>query len=194
AVNGRIAGRQGNRDPYAAPHGVYPCRGAGRWVAIAVTTEEEWRAFCRVIGEPAWTRDTRFATLLGRKQNEDDLDELISAWSSGYLAEEIMTMMQGQGVPAGVSQTCEDLLEYDPQLKHRGHFVQLKHKVMGSHAYRAPAYKLSRTPAHLYKAAPALGEDNEYVYKEVLGYSDAEVADLLVHGVITTEYDMPAGV
>ena len=147
-----------------------------------------------MIGEPDWTRDPRFVTLLGRKQNEDELDALISAWSSGYLAEEIMAMMQDHGVPAGVSQTSEDLLEYDPQLKHRKHFVQLEHKVIGSHAYRAPAYKLSKTPAHLRKAAPALGEDNEYVYKEILGYSDAEVADLLERGIITTEYDMPPGV
>jgi len=190
-VNGRVAGRMGNRDRYAAPHGMYPCRGSGRWVAIAVYTDEEWQAFCRVLGNPDWTRDPRFATLVGRKQNEDELDTLVAGWTKGYLAEEVMALMQGAGVAAGVSQTCQDLLEHDLQLKHRQQFVELKHKVIGPHYYRAPAYKLSKTPAELYKAAPCLGEDNEYVYKEIVGLSDEEIADLLVEHVITTEADLP---
>ena len=189
-VNGRIAGRMGNRDPYAAPHGVYPCR-AGRWVAIAVYTDEEWQALCRLLGNPGWTKDPRFATLVARKENEDELDTLVSEWTRGYTAEEVMVLMQEVGVAAGVSQTCEDVLEYDPQLKHRRHFVELKHKVIGLHSYRAPAYKLSKTPAELYKAGPCLGEDNEYVYRQIVGLSDEELAQLLIEHVITTEADLP---
>jgi len=191
AANGRIASRLGNRDPYAVPHGVYPCRGTGRWVAIAVYTDEEWQAFCRVLGHPDWTRE--FATLLSRKENEDELDTLVAEWTRGYSAEEVMAMMQGVGVAAGISQTAEDLLEHDPQLKHRQHFVQLMHKVIGPHHYRAPTYKLSKTPAELYKAAPCVGEDNEYVYKQIVGLSDDEIAELLMEHVITTEADLPSG-
>ena len=191
AVNGRVAGRMGNRDPYAAPHSVYPCRGSGRWVAVGVYIDEEWQAFCRVLGHPDWTRNPRFATLLSRKENEDELDALVAEWTRGYLAEEVMTLMQGAGVAAGVSQTTEDLLEYDPQLKHRQHFVELKHKVIGLHSYRAPAYKLSKTPAELHKAGPCLGEDNEHVYKDIVGLSDDEMAELMAAGIITTEADLP---
>ena len=194
-ANGRIAERMGNRDPYMAPHGVYPCYpgtwGVDRWVAITVSNDEQWRAFCKVMREPEWTRDPKFATFAARKENEDELDELIGEWTKNYTAERVMEMMQQAGVPAGVVETGEDLFN-DPQLKHREHFRFLEHKVIGRHAYHAPAYQLSKTPNYIWKPGPCLGEDNEYVYKEILGFSDDDIADLLVEGVITTEADAPA--
>jgi len=85
----------------------------------------------------------------------------------------------------------EDLFN-DPQLKHREHFRILEHKVIGKHSYNAPAYRLSKTPDNISKPAPCLGEDNEYIYREILGFSDEEIADLLIEGVITTDADLPA--
>ena len=190
AVNGRIPIRMGNRDPYMSPHGAFPCQGHDRWANIAVATDEEWQALCRAMGDPEWAREPRFATLLGRKDNEDELEHLIGEWSKGYSPEEVMVLLQGAGVAAGVVSTAQDLFE-DPQLKHRGHFVPLEHRVIGVHHYHMPAYRLSKTPAHLDRAAPCLGQDNEFVYKEILGYSDEEVAQLLLDGVITTEHDVP---
>jgi benzylsuccinate CoA-transferase BbsF subunit len=189
--NRRIADRMGNRDPYMAPHSLYPCRGADRWVAITVTNEHEWEALCQVMGEPDWSRNPKFSTQIGRKQNEEELDRLIGDWTKDYPAEQIMAMLQGAGVPCGAVQTAEDIFN-DPQLKHREHFRFLEHKVIGRHAYNAPSYRLSKTPNHIWKAGPCLGEDNEYVYKEILGYSDDEIADMLAEGVITTEADVPS--
>jgi benzylsuccinate CoA-transferase BbsF subunit len=189
-VNRRIANRMGNRDPHMAPHDIYPCSGENRFVAIAVSSEKEWEDFCRVIENPEWTKDPRFANFLGRKQNEDELNRLVAEWAKDYTAEQVMDMMQDAGVSAGVVQTAEDLFN-DPQLKHREHFRFLEHGVIGTHAYNAPAYKLSKTPNHIWKAAPCLGEDNEFVYKEILGYTDDEIADLIVEGVITTDSDVP---
>ena len=189
-VQGRIATRMGNRDPDMAPHGAFPCRGNDRWVVIAVATDEEWQALCRAMGDPPWAREPRFATFLARKENEDEMEPLIAEWSKDYSPEEVMVMLQDAGVSAGVVETAEDLLN-DPQLKHRGHFVPLEHKVIGIHYYEAPAYRLSKTPAQLRRAAPCLGQDNEFVYKEILGYSDEEVTQFLLDGVITTEDDVP---
>jgi len=189
-VNGRIACRMGNRDTGMAPHGLFPCRGADRWVALAVSSEVEWRNLCRVIGETDWTRDSRFLNLQGRKENEDELEGLIAGWTLAYTAEEAMRLLQEAGVPAGVVQTAEDLFN-DPQLRHREHFRSLAHPVIGVHAYHSPAYRLSKTPCDIRKAGPCLGEDNEYVYKEILGLSDDEIADLLIEGVITTDTDAP---
>jgi benzylsuccinate CoA-transferase BbsF subunit len=191
-VNGRVAERAGNRDPYLAPHGAYPCRGRDRWCTIAVRSDGDWQALCRAMGNPEWTQSPQFATLLGRKENEEELTRLIGEWTKDYTAEQIMAILQAAGVPSGVVETCEDLFN-DPQLKHRQHYRLLRHKVIGPHYYHAPAYKLSKAPVHIWKAGPALGEDNEYVYKKILGLSDDEVADLLVEGVITTETDRPAG-
>jgi crotonobetainyl-CoA:carnitine CoA-transferase CaiB-like acyl-CoA transferase len=189
-VNGRIACRMGNRDPYMAPHGVFPCEGADRWIAIAVASDSEWHALCALVGHPEWIEDARFSTILSRKQNEIELEGLIAEWTRKRPAEEIMTMMQQAGVPAGIVQTAEDLFK-DPQLKHREHFRFLDHREIGVHAYQSPAYRLSKTPCCVEKAAPCLGEDNEYVYKEVLGLTDDEIADLLIEGVITTDTDLP---
>jgi len=94
------------------------------------------------------------------------------------------------GAASGVVQTCEDLF-HDPQLKHRQHFRFLEHKAIGRAAHQAPAYILSKTPNHIWKAGPCLGEDNEFVYKEILGYSDEEVTQFLLDGIITTEHDIP---
>lgn len=190
AVNKRIVTRSGNRDRYMSPHGVYPCHSADRWVAIAVADDEQWQRFCDVIGSPEWSRDSIFNTVLGRKENEDELDKLIGEWTRDYSAEQVMTMMQDAGVPAGVVQTAEDLLN-DPQLKHRQHFRVLDHPEIGPHSYHAPAYLLSETPCDIKRPAPCLGEHNQYVYKDILGFSDDEIADMLIEGVITTDADAP---
>ena len=189
-VNKRIVTRSGNRDRYMSPHGVYPCRGADRWVAIAVANDQPWQRFCEVIGNPTWTRDPKFTTILRRRENEDELDKLIGAWTKDYPPEQVMTMMQDAGVPAGVVETGEDVLN-DPQLKHRQHFRVLNHPEIGAHSYHAPAYRLSKTPCDIERPGPCLGEHNEYVYRQILGFSDDEIADMLVEGVITTDADAP---
>ena len=190
-VNGRIAGRLGNRDPYMCPHNAYRCKGADRWVVIAVRTDEEWHAFCQVIGEPEWTRGGQYSTFIARKENEDGLDRLIGEWTKDYTPEQVMAMMQAAGVPAAVVLTSGEGIVNDPQAKHREAFRWLKHQEIGPMLHNSPSYRLSKTPANIWKAAPCLGEDNEYVYKEILGYSDDDIAELLIEGVITTEADVP---
>ena len=193
AVNGRVVGRMANYDPNMAPHGAYRCLGNDRWVAIGVRTDEEWRALCQVMGDPEWTKDPRFATLLGRKDNEEELNRLVQEWTRDYVDREAMALLQAHGVPAGVVQTCEDMVEIDPQLRERRAYRRLPHKVMGMRVWNAPGYILSKTPNHIWKAGPTVGEDNEFVYKEILGCSDDDMANLLVEGVITTETDVPIG-
>jgi benzylsuccinate CoA-transferase BbsF subunit len=188
-VNGRVAKRNGNKSPWAAPHGVFRCQGDDRWCTLAVFNDEEWSAFCDTIGNPDWTREARFATVAGRKKNESELNRLVEDWTGQHPPEEVMKLMQAAGVPSGVVQNMRDMAE-DPQLKYRGHYRVLEHSVMGYHRYDAVGFRLSKTPDSQF-AAPALGQDNEYVYKELLGLSDDEVADLLVEGVITTEADLP---
>jgi crotonobetainyl-CoA:carnitine CoA-transferase CaiB-like acyl-CoA transferase len=189
-VNGRVASRDGNHHPRFAPHNVYPCLGDDRWLSIVVADDDEWQRLCGVMGEPTWSREPRFATMPSRKANEAELDGLIGDWTARYPPHRLMALLQEAGVPAGVVQTAEDLFD-DPQLKEREHFRFLRHTVIGEHAYHTPAYRLSKTPNRIAKAAPCLGEDNEYVYKEILGYSDAEIAEMMVDGVITTEADLP---
>jgi benzylsuccinate CoA-transferase BbsF subunit len=190
-VNGRIATPLGNRRPYTSPSGVFRCTGGQRWVAISVETDEQWQAFCRVVGED-WTDDLKFGTVLARKQNEDELERLIGEWTANKVAEEVMQIMQDAGVPAGVVQNSQDLVDNDPQVKHRRAFEWLDHKEIGPALHNTPAYRLSKTPHRLFKAGPCIGEDNDYVYKDILGYTDEDIADFLSEGVIDTIYDAPS--
>ena len=182
SVNRRVANRMGNRLTYAAPHGAYRCRGEDRWCAIAVFTDEEWESFCRVIGNPAWSNDSKFTTLLARKKNEEELDRLVEEWTINYSPEEVTSMMQAAGVPAGVLETAEDMLEHDPQLKHRHYFWELDHPEVGKYRTARPSFVLSKTPYEM-RRAPLLGEHNEYALKKVLGMSDEEIAELVIEGV-----------
>jgi crotonobetainyl-CoA:carnitine CoA-transferase CaiB-like acyl-CoA transferase len=182
-LNQRIANRMGNRSSDAAPHGVYRCRGEDRWCAIAAFADEEWQSFCQVIGNPVWTKDPKFTTLPARKENEDELDRLVEEWTINYSAEEVMTMMQVAGVAAGVVETSQDLLEHDPQLKHRHFIRELDHPEVGKYYAPGPAFALSKCPCEP-SSAPLVGEHNEYVLKEVIGMSDEEISELVIDGVV----------
>ena len=182
SVNGRVAGRQGNRQDGAAPHGAYRCRD-DRWCVIAVRDEAEWRAFRAAIGDPAWAREERFATHAGRKSREDALDVLVERWTRERTPEAVMTTLQGAGVAAGVVQRGEDLLERDPQLRHRGFWQRLDHPAMVS--YHAPqhAFQLTDAPCAL-RRSRLIGEDTAEVLRDVLGLSEAEIADLAAEGLL----------
>jgi crotonobetainyl-CoA:carnitine CoA-transferase CaiB-like acyl-CoA transferase len=182
-VNGRVATREGNRDAYAAPHGSYRCQGDDRWCAIAVSTDEEWQGFCRVMGDPAWTRDPRFATLQKRKENEEELDRLVNEWTMNQTDDEVMLKLQAAGVGAGRIGTTEDQMEHDPQLKFRNFYQEREHPELGK--YRPPRQPcvLSKTPCQI-KRAPLIGEHNEYVLKDILSLSDEEIETLIVEEVL----------
>jgi benzylsuccinate CoA-transferase BbsF subunit len=181
-ANKHLCSRNGNRISNAAPHGVFPCIGEDRWCAIAVFTDQEWEAFCRVIGEPPWTKEPRFATLGARKKNEDELEALTAEWTKQNSAEQIMQKMQAAGVAAGVVQTMEDLLERDYQLKGREFLIPLEHPVIGTFGHPTPAFKLSKTKAQV-RTSPCLGEHTEYVCTQLLGMPDEEFVRLMQEGV-----------
>jgi crotonobetainyl-CoA:carnitine CoA-transferase CaiB-like acyl-CoA transferase len=182
-INGRERGRMGNRHPAAAPHGAYPCQGEDCWCTIACETDAEWEALCRTMGHPTWTQEERFTTLLGRKANEDELDERIGQWTRGWEAPTLMQTLQQAGVPAGVVETCQDLFE-DPQLQHRGHFVVLDHPEMGPHPVQRSEFRLSRAPGRFGSPAPLLGQHTVQVCQEILQMDEAEIAALLEAGVL----------
>jgi len=181
-VNEREGYRIGNQCSYAAPHGIYPCKGSDRWSAISVFTDEEWQAFSMVIGNPAWTKEPKFATLLGRKQNEEELDKLVAEWTIQFTPEEVMNLMQTAGVGAGVVETAADIYQ-DPHLKHRNHFWVLNHRELGPFSHMGQPFKLSKTPAEPRMPAPCLGEHTEHVCTKILGMSDEEFVQLLSDGV-----------
>jgi crotonobetainyl-CoA:carnitine CoA-transferase CaiB-like acyl-CoA transferase len=175
----------GNRTDYilAAPYGCYPCAGQDRWCVIAAFNEAEWGALCRIIGNPPWTRDERFSDFVKRKENEEDLDQLIAGWTVQYFPETVVRLLQEAGVPAGVVQNAEDMIR-DPQLKARDFFVTREHPVLGNTLSGNSPMKFGEDLRKNWKASPLLGEDNSYVYRELLGLSEDELSSYIEKGII----------
>jgi benzylsuccinate CoA-transferase BbsF subunit len=182
SVNGREPVRQGNDCLSAAPHGVYACRGDDRWCTIAVASDEQWINLCKALGRPELSRDPRFATLSQRKQHEDELNQIISQWTAGLTAEDVMQTLQAVGVPAGVVKNVADVF-IDPQLRERGLYWPLQHAEMGTFTHLGTSFAMSATPARAYRPSPRLGEHTEYVCTQILGMPDEEFAELASAGV-----------
>jgi crotonobetainyl-CoA:carnitine CoA-transferase CaiB-like acyl-CoA transferase len=182
-VNGRVQTRMGNRSLTEAPHGVYPCAGEDRWVAIACADEAQWRALCAVSGHPEWAVDPRFATLADRIAHADALDALVAAWTAPRDVEEVERLLQGAGVPVHRVATSADCFA-DPQLAHRGHFVTLEHPELGPVPVENSRLRLSRTPARIAWPGPTYGQHNDQVLREILGLSDADIVRLVTAGAL----------
>jgi benzylsuccinate CoA-transferase BbsF subunit len=186
-INNRVATRQGNHLGEATPHGVFPCQGDDRWVAISIFSDAEWEAFVTASGAPDWAKDEKFRRFQGRKDNEDELEKLIADWTARFEAPQIEKMLQAAGIAANIVAKPSDTFA-DPQLKHRDHFVRVDHPVMGRPAYEQQAcFIMSKTPRKIVRPSPCLGEHNEYVFKELLKMTDDEIADYIIDGSITTQ-------
>ena len=186
-MNRRITERMGNRDPYGSVQGCYRCLEDDRWVCITIRTDEEWEGFCRALGNPDWTRDEKFSDALSRWQNHDELDKHIEKWTSQHNHFAVMHILQNEGVAAGPVEHPDDAYN-DIQMQDRGFFEKVTHLECGTHRYPGLLYRMSKTPNHVRRPPPCLGQHNEYVYKEVLGISDEEYAELERKGHIGMEF------
>lgn len=183
AANNRMSHRHGNLCFQTAPHGIYRCKGEDRWCAIAVTSEEEWQAFCLALGQPLWVRKPRFATLASRLQHVQELDRQVEAWTIQLPSFTVMELLQQAGVPAGVVQNGADL-HRDPQLQQRGFFVELAHPRMGRVRYDGHQFRLSESPGALWSPAPLLGQHTMEILRDILHLPTATIAQLHDQGVL----------
>jgi len=182
-MNGRIRSRRGNRDDIMAPHNCYRCRGDDKWVSIAVSTDEEWNALCKIMKNPVWTHDEKFSDTYNRWKNQDELDRLITAWTVKHTHQEVTNMLQNVGVAAAPSLSNQEILS-DPHFKKRKLAVEVMHPVMGKQVVLGAPWKFSETPAKVTKASPVMGENSEYVFGELLGMRDSEIKQLIKEQVI----------
>ncbi len=182
-ANGRVQTRAGNVDPQQSPHGVYPAAGDDAWVAIAVETDEQWRALCAAFGRPELAADKTYVTAAERIERRNDVDAIVAQWTHTRDMFEIERTLQSRGVPAHAVQNSNQVFD-DPQLAHRGQFVQVEHAVHGPITIEQSHFRLSRTPARVERPAPMLGEYNFYVLSEILGYDEERIASLVAAGVL----------
>jgi crotonobetainyl-CoA:carnitine CoA-transferase CaiB-like acyl-CoA transferase len=178
-TTGRPPQPRGNFVEYAAPHGVYPCAGEDRWLAVAVASDA---AFDRLRAVCGWPHDPALATLAGRLARRADLDERLSRWTRTRDAEAAAAELQAAGVSAMTVQHGDDH-RADAHLAARGAIVAVEHPDIGSERHAANPIRLSRAPLSPARAAPLLGADTRPVLRRLLGLSPDEVAALIAGGV-----------
>ena len=186
SMNGRSQETLGNRHPTAV-QGVYPCKGDDRWVAITIFDERDWELFRSAIGEPDWARDERFGSHESRREHHDALDGFISEWTRGMEHREAMGLLQAHGVAAGAVMDQRDAAE-DPHLLARGMFEEAFQEDVGTHLYPRAPFRMSGSDVRIRRGPVRLGQDNEYVYRTVLGLSEGEYEGLVREGHIGEEY------
>jgi crotonobetainyl-CoA:carnitine CoA-transferase CaiB-like acyl-CoA transferase len=186
-MNGRIQTSLGNRHPFMAPHGCYPCQGRDRWVVIAVANDAEWERFCQALGAPAWATDPRFADAAGRYRHQDALDALITAWTQQHHPWGIMAHLQAAGIAAGPVMREADLFT-DPHLHARGFFQVVTQAEAGTYPYPGVMWRMSKTPTAFRRPPVRMGEHNDYVYRDLLKLSDEEIEALRAEGHIGMDF------
>ncbi|MFN8036469.1 MAG: CoA transferase [Acidimicrobiia bacterium] len=170
-LNGRIAGQKGNKHPLgvAAPHGVFPCAGDERWIAIAVTGDDEWRGLAEAgaADGAAFGTSADYADHESRLRNVDALHAEIAAWTAGFDDRELAVRLQAAGVPATPVLDIGDLLD-DPHYRARGTWVEVAHPLGFSETQYGAYVKTSRSELGV-GHGPMIGQDNEHVFLELLG-------------------------
>ncbi len=197
ALNGRIPERMGNRSIYgAAPTGLYPCRSVGpaqengdRWIAISIGSDEEWRRLCGLMGHPAWAQDPAYATNAGRLAGHDDIDACLSEWTAAFEDYDLFHALQVVGIAAAPVLDGSRALE-DPHCLDRDLFQpQTLFDGQGPYRFNTPFFRFSETRTSVRQPPVALGEHNDYVYRDLLGVTDAEYDRLVAAGHIAQDFD-----
>jgi len=180
-ANGDRVEAVGNRAPSAAPRGVYPCEGEDCFISIAIESNAQWEALVDLLGLPI---RSDWATLRGRVADHDAIDALVADKTAKLDRYALMADLQAIGVCCGVVQTAADVVERDPQLRHREHWIELPHKEVGSMIYNALPFRFVSQRLGPRFGAPLLGEHNEAVLHDLLGKSREEIEALAAKGVL----------
>ncbi|MBW2388980.1 MAG: CoA transferase [Deltaproteobacteria bacterium] len=183
-MNDRVAGPLGNRHPLAAaaPHGVFRCRGDDRWISIAVEDEASWKSLVAAMGNPDWADTPEFASLAARLSNIEMLHEQIDRWTAEFDDRELAARLQEAGVAAAPVLNVADLLD-DPHFRARNTFIEVDHPLGFRETIYGSYVKLSHSPVTV-RPGPVIGQDNEHVFKNILGLSDERYSELVEQKII----------
>jgi benzylsuccinate CoA-transferase BbsF subunit len=181
--------RLGTAHLWQAPHNVYPCQEADRWIAITVATDDQWHALCTVMGAPTWAAERRFSTVQGRWQHRHDLDAHLGQWTATCDAQALMHLLQAHGVPAGTVHTARDLVA-DPHLRERAYlevFTNAHAPAGGPRVYAGRPFRTLPEPPLPLHLVSALGQHNVELLRDVAALSEAEIKSLGEAGVLATQ-------
>ena len=152
------------------------------WVAITVRSDAEWANLCAMMDKPELAMDARFGDVISRRHHQDELDGIITEWTQPQDAYEVMHKLQKSGVPAGVAQKGNQILE-DPHFASRGFWEVVSAPEAGTHPYLSRPFKHSKTPGSSRMHAPLLGQHTEQVLRDIGGFSEEEIKELAELGI-----------
>jgi crotonobetainyl-CoA:carnitine CoA-transferase CaiB-like acyl-CoA transferase len=182
AATGAVLRRDGNRSQVAAPQGVYPCAGDDRWVAVAVSTDEQWRSLCSVLGNPSWAEADALAHGAARRLLHDRIDQELALWTTSHEADTAAELLVEAGVPAAMVAAPRDIAS-NPQLRSRSLFEVEHHQVTGDHEIPMLPFRFSRVQSWLRSPAPTLGEHNDVVLADI-GLTPDAIGQLRRAGIV----------
>ena len=197
SLNGVVQERIGNRSVNGhAPYGVYPARSDGdgtdgrdRWICLSVLDDDQWLGLREAMGDPAWAQDPALRHEAGRRERQDEVDAHLAAWTAPQDDYELMHLLQAHGVPAAPVLDASRI-HADPHVQaHQLNEPRQLHDGVGEFRFNTPFYRFNDDRLPLRKPPVALGEDNEYVYTQVLGYAPEELDGLRERGHIGMDFD-----
>ncbi|MBI4518845.1 MAG: CoA transferase [Deltaproteobacteria bacterium] len=181
AMTGRLPARLGNRHPFTAPYDCY--RATDGYVVIGVANNQLFRTLVTAVGRPELGQDVRFKSPRARLEHHDEINGVIGGWVGCRTVAEVMRVLGAANVPCAPVMTVDQLLT-DPQLRARDMVVQAPHPQIGPVTMPGVPIKLSASPGAVRAVGPGLGQDNEAVYRDLLGLSAAEISALQAEQVI----------
>jgi formyl-CoA transferase len=164
----------------SAPSGLFACKGGGDndWVYIhpSRANNQHWDRLLNIMGREELRDDPRFATPNDRWEHRDEVNAIVTEWTSQRDKREVMELIGAAGVPTGAVFDNHEL-QHDPFLRERGMFVEVQHPVNGP--FVMPGWPVKMSGSHVpVQPSPLLGQHNEEVFGEILGYSPEQVAGL----------------
>ena len=172
---------RGNRSAGGGIQGVYPSAGQERWVAVTVADDIMWAGLCSVDGLDGLASDARFATASGRADHLDEIDRLITEWTSSRSDWAAAAELQEVGVAAAPVFDAWDVLG-DPHLASRSFFQLAPSARFGADLVTRLAAAPAELTQQVRSAAPAMGEHTREVLRDVAGLTDAVIDRMLLDG------------
>lgn len=173
--------RMGSGSPVASPADNYSCKDG--YVFIIVSLDSHWARFCRLIGREDLIEDPRTRTHTDRAQQKPILDELVRTWTSERTVQQVVDAFEEAGLVCAPVYDFGRILQ-DPHIREREMVTEVEHPVHGRLSLYGVGPKFSRTPARVRTATSLLGQYNDYVYGEILEYSQEKRFQLRESGII----------
>ena len=175
AVDGKVPVRRGNRSDRSAPQGVYPCAGKDNWCALSVETNNQWQALAKLIGQERWATDARFENLVGRHENQNEIDQAISTWSRQYSSQEVEARLRAAGISADRVRRINEVVD---GAAGSTVFSQMAERRVGSMRTTKLPFTLSSVDLPTPASAPSLGEHSGDILRAWINCSDADIENL----------------